>query len=193
MGFTSKSSSGGALEGGDNFTSLFQVLQSLYSKYQKHPFLPYELQPRRGHPVKHCLIISVRNFRLLCRWPREVMSGSATRSFQSEVFSFMLEVGSHGPGKLPDEGKSPKVVRGGCKRSFGPREQKASCTGVEWGCRAFANPPLLCPHPLPSFKKMQSLGLVKRIAGKGVALVVPYVVPVLSDLSRFQGCLVAHW
>ena len=33
----------------------FQVLQTLYSKHQKHPFLPLELQPRRGHPVKHRL------------------------------------------------------------------------------------------------------------------------------------------
>ena len=43
-------------------------------------------------------------------------------------------VGSHGPGKLPEKGKSPRVVRGGCKRSFGLREQKASCTSANYGC-----------------------------------------------------------
>ena len=26
------------------------------------------------------------------------------------------------------------MVRRGCKRSFGPREQEASCTGAKWGC-----------------------------------------------------------
>ena len=33
-------------------------------------------------------------------------------------------------------GKSPKVVRKGCKRSVEPRERKASCTGATWkqGC-----------------------------------------------------------
>ena len=36
-----------------------------------------------------------------------------------------LCLGSHGLGKLPEKRKSPKVVRGGCKRSFGPREQKS--------------------------------------------------------------------
>ena len=30
----------GRPRGGDNFTSLFQVLQTLYSKRQKRPFLP---------------------------------------------------------------------------------------------------------------------------------------------------------
>ena len=34
-------------------TLLCQVLQTLYSKRQNHPSLPLELQPRRGHPVKH--------------------------------------------------------------------------------------------------------------------------------------------
>ena len=33
--------------------------------------------------------------------------------------------GGHGPGKLPVKGKSPKVVRGGCKSSFGRREQRS--------------------------------------------------------------------
>ena len=26
------------------------------------------------------------------------------------------------------------MVRRGCKTSFGPREQEASCTGAKWGC-----------------------------------------------------------
>ena len=34
-------------------------------------------------------------------------------------------LGSRGPGKLPEKRKSPKVVRGGCKSSFRPREQKS--------------------------------------------------------------------
>ena len=39
-------------------------------------------------------------------------------------------LGSHGPVKLPGKGKSAKVGRRGCNRSFAPGEQKASCTGV---------------------------------------------------------------
>ena len=34
-------------------------------------------------------------------------------------------MGSCGPGKLTEKGKFPKVLRGGCKRSFGPREQRS--------------------------------------------------------------------
>ena len=34
-------------------------------------------------------------------------------------------LGSYGPGKLTEKGKFPKVLRGGCKRSFGPREQRS--------------------------------------------------------------------
>ena len=41
---------------------------------------------------------------------------------------------SCGPGKLPEKRKFPKVVMRGCKRSFGPREQEASCTGAKWVC-----------------------------------------------------------
>ena len=37
------------------------------------------------------------------------------------------------PGRGVENRKSPKVVRRGCKRSFGPRERKASCTGATWG------------------------------------------------------------
>ena len=33
-----------------------KVLQTFYSKHQKHPFSSEELQPRRGHPDKHRLI-----------------------------------------------------------------------------------------------------------------------------------------
>ena len=40
-------------------------------------------------------------------------------------FFLSLLLGSQGPGKLPEKRKSPKVVMGGCKRSFGPREQKS--------------------------------------------------------------------
>ena len=35
------------------------------------------------------------------------------------------DLGSRGPGKLTEKGKLPKVLRGGCKRSFGPREQRS--------------------------------------------------------------------
>ena len=45
----------------NKFTSLFQVLQTLYSRRQKHPFSAQELQPHRGHPFKHRLNNS--NFR----------------------------------------------------------------------------------------------------------------------------------
>ena len=37
----------------------------------------------------------------------------------------ILGLGSCGPGKLTEKGKFPKVLRGGCKRSFGPREQRS--------------------------------------------------------------------
>ena len=45
-----------------------------------------------------------------------------------------MSLGCCGPGKLPKKGKFPKVVRGGCKRSFGPREHEVSWTGAKWGC-----------------------------------------------------------
>ena len=35
-------------------------------------------------------------------------------------------LGSCGPGKLTEKGKFPKVLRGGCKRCFGPREQRST-------------------------------------------------------------------
>ena len=35
---------------------------------------------------------------------------------------------------MPEKRKFPKVLRRGCKRSFGPREQEASCIGAKWGC-----------------------------------------------------------
>ena len=34
----------------------------------------------------------------------------------------------------PETSKVPKVVRRGCKRSFGPRAPKASCTGAKESC-----------------------------------------------------------
>ena len=43
--------------------------------------------------------------------------------FKGRSVSVML--GSCGPGKLTEKGKFPKVLRGGCKRSFGPREQRS--------------------------------------------------------------------
>ena len=52
-GPSSSSSSGGAPEGPT--TSLFQVLQTIFSKHQKHPFLPQELPRREEHPAKHRL------------------------------------------------------------------------------------------------------------------------------------------
>ena len=36
-----------------------------------------------------------------------------------------FKLGSCGPGKLTEKGEFPKVLRGGCKRSFGPREQRS--------------------------------------------------------------------
>ena len=53
--FVSSSSSRVGPQGGDNFSSLFQVLQTLYSKRtQKHPFLPFSsfesCHPVRGTP-----------------------------------------------------------------------------------------------------------------------------------------------
>ena len=34
---------------------------------------------------------------------------------------------------MPEKCKLLKVVRRGCKRSFGPREQEAFCIGAKWG------------------------------------------------------------
>ena len=42
---------------------------------------------------------------------------------QSEQYFLILGLGSCGPGKLTEKGKFPKVLGGGCKRSFGAREQ----------------------------------------------------------------------
>ena len=55
----------GAPPRGRQLCFTFQVLQTLCSKRQKHPFLPKELQPRRGHPVKHLLILG----ELICDAP----------------------------------------------------------------------------------------------------------------------------
>ena len=42
-----------------------------------------------------------------------------TRSKSPPKDAFLrLLLGCCGPGKLPQKGKSPKVIRGGCKRSF---------------------------------------------------------------------------
>ena len=58
-------------------------------------------------------------------------------------------LGSCGPGKLTEKGKFPKVLRGGRKRSFGPREQRS--------------PKSLLHHPKPRFApcKMGVLGGAK--------------------------------
>ena len=50
-------------------------------------------------------------------------------------------LGSCGPGKLTDKGKFPKVLRGGCKRSFGLREQRS--------------PKSLLHHPKPHLAPVQ--------------------------------------
>ena len=51
-------------------------------------------------------------------------------------------LGSCGPGNLTEKGKFPKVLRGGCKRSFGPREQRS--------------PKSLLHHPKPHFAPVQN-------------------------------------
>ena len=58
----------GAPPRGRQLCFTFQVLPTLYSKRQKHPFSPEELQPRRGHPVKHHLIFvwSAANLSTFC-------------------------------------------------------------------------------------------------------------------------------
>ena len=60
--------------------------------------------------------------------------GSRWGTSREGNFRWSLGLGSCGPGKLPEKWKFPKVVRRGCKRSFGPREQEASCTVAKWGC-----------------------------------------------------------
>ena len=52
----------GGPRGGDKFTSLFQALQSLYSKRQKHPFLPSRVVTPSGAPRQAPLEKSYRNF-----------------------------------------------------------------------------------------------------------------------------------
>ena len=47
---------------------------------------------------------------------------------------FELELQSESSGREPENGKFPKVVRKGCKRSFEPRERKWGCTSAKWGC-----------------------------------------------------------
>ena len=61
-----------------------------------------------------------------------------------------LQLGSCGPGKLTEKGKFPKVLRGGCKRSFGPREQRS--------------PKSLLHHPKPIFAPVAKavVGLVQK-------------------------------
>ena len=56
--------------------------------------------------------------------------------YSKNAFRPVPVLGCCGLGKLAEKRKFPKVVRRGCKRSFGPREQvlEASCTGAKWGC-----------------------------------------------------------
>ena len=61
-------------------------------------------------------------------------------------------LGSCGPGKLTENGKIPKVLRGGCKRSFGPREQRS--------------PKSLLHHPKPLLHRCKmGFGWCKRLFG----------------------------
>ena len=64
----------------------------------------------------------------------------------------LQESGSCGPAKLTEKGKFPKVLRGGCKRSFGPREQRS--------------PKSLLRHPnLILHRCKSSFGWCKRLFG----------------------------
>ena len=66
---------------------------------------------------------------------RESLSDSSENVLCTlRVFFPALGLGCCGPGKLPEKWKFPKVVRRGCKRSFGPCEREASCTSAKWGC-----------------------------------------------------------
>ena len=57
-----------------------------------------------------------------------------------------LPLGSCGPGKLPENWKFLKVVRRGCKRSFGPRKQDAPVQKRVWVVQKTLGRPLL-PGP----------------------------------------------
>ena len=68
---------------GDNFTSLCQVLQTLCSKRHRHPFLLEQLQPRRGHSVKHSL---TKRTNTQAYWAQQCMWNSERHSQQSCTF-----------------------------------------------------------------------------------------------------------
>ena len=59
-----------------------------------------------------------------CPISRDTFSGRLVSTPQDGAIP-SLGLGSCGPGKLTEKGKVPKVLRGGCKRSFGPREQRS--------------------------------------------------------------------
>ena len=90
------------------------------------------------------------------------MSGNAVESCKPERL-----------GEGPKIGKSPKVVRRGCKRSFEPREREASCTGAAWGCTGAKCKRLLAgiflfPSPLPGALVCKSRVLFLTRCAKGI-------------------------
>ena len=90
---------------------------------------------------------------------------------QFEIITRALHVGSRGPWKLPEKGNSREVVRGGCKRSFGPREQRS--------------PKSLLHHPKPLF----CTGAAPFCTGaRGLLLAVTDLLrPLLTTLGNVPG------
>ena len=84
-----------------------------------------------------------------------------------------LVLRSCGPGKLTEKGKFPKVLKGGCKRSFGPREQRP--------------PKSLLQHPnLILHRCKSSFGWGKRLFGDLCSLAPKDLLhPPLSTFGNF--------
>ena len=82
-------------------------------------------------------------------------------------------LGSCGPGKLTEKGKFPKVLRGGCKRSFGAREQRS--------------PKSLLHHPKPLLHRCKmGFGWCKRLFGDLCSLAPKDLLhPPLSTFGNF--------
>ena len=96
-------------------------------------------------------LLSIASTLIQVKWAiTSPKKGQATQRYHEEQSArskgarlSALDLGSCGPGKLTEKGKFPKVLRGGCKRSFGPKEQrspKSFCTtqncfrtGAKWG------------------------------------------------------------
>ena len=87
------------------------------------------MQGKQSQKSSSIFSTSFNNFRV-AQVLQPLLKGSEPIGIQivQKNFSRWTFLGSSKPGKLPEKWNFP------CRRSVGPREQEASCTGAKWGC-----------------------------------------------------------